>query len=304
MKYLSFFYEARWFLALLAVSCALDIALWVLAPETLEWVRVGSRVASIFAFGGLGLKLWSAVIQSQLRLLERQVADNISCRSALTRLSFAHRLGVVFFALLVIGALSLVIPGLRSLGIGLMGSAGILGVAAGVAAQPIVLNILSGIQLALTKTIRIGDRVAIAHEKGKIEEIWLTHAVVCTQDLRRIILPLSKFVNEPFENWDLNGPSLDGAVLLYCSPAVPMEALRAFYENLLRSDPLFDGRTHKVEMTGCREYAVEISFWLSASDASHLAALKARVREKLISFLHQNYPEALLESSFVRHQFK
>src|SRR6185312_1773530 len=92
---------------------------------------------------------------------------------------------------------------------------------------PLLTNLIAGIQIALTQPIRLDDSVVVVNgEWGTIEEIGGTYVVVRTWDLRRLILPLSYFIQQPFQNWTRQDPSLNGTVMLYVDYTAPIDAMR------------------------------------------------------------------------------
>ena len=112
------------------------------------------------------------------------------------------------------------------IGASLLASAGIAGIAVGFAAKPVLGNIIAGIQIALTQPIRIDDAVIIRGEWGWIEEITTTYVVVKIWDQRRLIVPFSTIIEEPFENWTRRSADILGSVVLHVDYACPVDAMR------------------------------------------------------------------------------
>jgi small-conductance mechanosensitive channel len=82
--------------------------------------------------------------------------------------------------------------------------------------------VLPGIQIALTQPLLIDDIVVVEGEFGQIEEITLTYVTVRTWDLRRMILPITYFVEKPFQNWSRVSTDLLGAIVLYLDYQAPI----------------------------------------------------------------------------------
>jgi small-conductance mechanosensitive channel len=78
--------------------------------------------------------------------------------------------------------------------------------------KPTLSSLVAGVQIALTQPIRIEDSVVVEGEWGWIEEISPTYVVVRIWDLRRLVLPLSYFIEHPFQNWTRNTTDLLGSV--------------------------------------------------------------------------------------------
>jgi small-conductance mechanosensitive channel len=102
----------------------------------------------------------------------------------------------------------------RELGTSLLASAGIAGLIIGLAAQKSISNLLAGFQIAFTQPIRIDNVVVVENEWGRIEEITLTYVVVVIWDSRRLVLPISYFIEKPFQNWTRVSSDILGAVMI------------------------------------------------------------------------------------------
>jgi small-conductance mechanosensitive channel len=173
----------------------------------------------------------------------------------------------------------------RSVGVSLLASAGIAGVVLGLAAQRTLGSIFAGIQLSLSQPIRIGDDVVIEGEFGTIEEITLTYVVVRLWDERRLIVPMTRFLEQPFQNWTKVSPRLLGTVLIHADFSLPVDALRAEVDRLLAGNPRWDERTKVVQVTDAQERTLEVRVLVSAADGSKLFELRCELREKLATWL-------------------
>jgi small-conductance mechanosensitive channel len=173
----------------------------------------------------------------------------------------------------------------RSVGVSLLASAGLAGVVLGFAAQRTLGSLVGGIQLSITQPIRIGDDVIVENEFGSIEEITLTYVVVKLWDERRLIVPMSRFLEQPFQNWTKESAQLHGTVMLYADFALPIDAVRKELERLLADQPLWDGRTKAVHVTDVKERTLEIRILVSAANGGALFNLRAALRERLVAWL-------------------
>jgi len=176
--------------------------------------------------------------------------------------------------------------------VSLLTSAGVIGIIVGFAAQKSIGMILSGIQLAITQPIRIDDVVIVEEEWGRIEEITLTYVVVKIWDERRLVLPVTWFLEKPFQNWTRTGAFITGTVFLYVDYNFPVDSIRKVMPELLKGNADWDGRTVNVQVTNATERYKEIRVLLSSADASKNWDLRTAVREKLIDFINENYPDS------------
>ncbi len=214
-------------------------------------------------------------------------------RSFVTQVLFLYRLLMLLIIVVTIAFILLKVPHIKSIGIGILGSAGILGIALGIAARPILLNLMSGFQIAMTKTIKIGDAVFINNEFSRIEAIHLTHVIARTWDLRRKVFPISQFVDHPFENWDMKNSELLGTVFIYCDYEAPIDLIRAKAEEIIRSHPSWNKKFWRMQVTNCSDQSIELRIIMTVNDATSSFDLRCYVREKLIEFLREQHPEAL-----------
>jgi small-conductance mechanosensitive channel len=218
--------------------------------------------------------------------------DIYKFRGFRTRLQVLRRLLVFLVILISIGVILMNIDGVRQVGAGLLASAGVAGVIFGFAAQKSLSTIIAGLQIALTGPMKIDDVVIVEGEYGTIEEITLTYVVVKLWDLRRMILPITYFLEKPFQNWTRTSSELIGAVLLYTDFMIPIEEIRRAGEKIAAASPLWDKRVYAAQVTDWKNETVEIRILVSADTAGHLFDLRCEVREKILNYLQQRNPQA------------
>lgn len=218
---------------------------------------------------------------------------NLSQRKFVTQVRFARRL--VSVGVLIVGASLVLITfqGSRKVGLSVLTSAGVVSVLIGFAAQKTLANLLAGIQIAFNQQIRLDDAVVVENEWGRIEEINLTSVIVRLWDRRRLILPITYFVEKPFQNWTRSDASIIGAIFLYLDYNVPVDKIREKARELVETDPLWTGETFAVQMTDTQPACVVIRVLMSAHDAPSAFDLRCHVREELIAFIRDTYPQSL-----------
>jgi small-conductance mechanosensitive channel len=236
------------------------------------------------------IQLWSAFY---LRRFESDADSNFLARKHVTQTRILARLANTLVITVAIAAALMTFEGVRQYGISLLASAGAAGLVAGLALQPLLKNIFAGIQLAITQPIRIGDALLIEGEWGNVEEITSTYVVLRIWDWRRLILPLSYFIEKPFQNWTREGAALIGTVLLYLDYSAPIAIIRKRVQEIAADSSLWDGQVIGVQMTECNGSTVEIRILLSAATAGEAFDLRCEIREKLIEFLQEKFPQAL-----------
>jgi small-conductance mechanosensitive channel len=219
--------------------------------------------------------------------------DNLLARKHVTQVRILKRVVDTVVVLFTVAAALMTFESVRQYGVSLFASAGAAGLIVGLAARPLFSNLIAGVQLAVTQPIRIDDAVIVENEWGVIEEITSTYVVVRIWDLRRLIVPLTYFIEKPFQNWTRDSSEIIGVVTLHADYAVDVDVVRRKLEDIVRISPLFDGRTCVLQVTDATERTIELRALVSAASAGAAFDLRCEVREKLIAFLRDQHPEAL-----------
>ncbi len=219
--------------------------------------------------------------------------DNIRERQVVTQIIFIRK--IVFVVLIGI-ALSLILlqfEGFKKYGATLLTSAGVAGIIIGFAAQKTISNLLAGFQIAFTQPIKIGDAVIVEEEWGWIEEINLTYVVIKIWDMRRLIVPITYFTEKPFQNWTRNSADIMGSVFLYTDYSVPIDKLRKAFDGFLEETPLWDGQAKVLQVVESTEKSMQLRLLMTAKNSPTAWDLRCFIREKMIVFIQENYPDAL-----------
>lgn len=243
--------------------------------------------------GWLALAVLHAVKENVDQRTDISVADNLNARRKRTRVAILSRISAVVILFLTACMMLLSIPGVRNVGVTLMASAGLAGLAVGAAAQPALKNLIAGVQMAFTEPIRIDDVVVIDGEWGRIEEIRLTYVVVRVWDERRLVVPVSKFLEESFQNWTRQSAQILGSSFIYVDPATDVDQVRAKLGELVSSNERWDGRFFNLQVTDIRPDVMELRALMTAADASQAFDLRCDIREGLMRFISSEMPKAL-----------
>jgi small-conductance mechanosensitive channel len=219
--------------------------------------------------------------------------DNLKARKVHTQLGVIKKIVIVIILLIGFCAVLMLFERLRQLGMSLLASAGIAGIIIGFAAQRSISTLFAGLQIAITQPIRIDDVVIVENEWGRIEEITLTYVVVRIWDLRRLVLPITYFTERPFQNWTRVSADILGTVIIHLDYTASVRAIREKFFEILDQSDLWDGKVRNVQVINATERAMEIRALMSAPDASKAWELRCEVREKLIDFIQQRYPDSL-----------
>ena len=255
----------------------------------------GMRIAMIASLTWLGLTVAYAITDMVLARLAVHNGDaDRRSRRLQTQVRLLRRVAATLLGLLAVAAILFTFPAVAALGAGLLASAGLIGVIAGVAAQATLGNLFAGLQLAFSDSLRINDVVVVEGEWGRVEELTLTNVTVRIWDERRLIFPVSYFTTKPFENWTKHGSSITGVVMLRVDWEVPVDRLRAEVESFVTGHPLWDGRSWALEVTDVLDSGlIELRATVSAADSGSRWTLTVQLREHMLTYIRENFPEAL-----------
>jgi len=281
----------RFIFPLIAVSIALP-----LLPLSSKFVRITEHILGLVLIACFAwfltemLKVVEDVVDAKYNA---RVSTDVNARRVTTQVSVLRRVMAVLIAILAIAAMLVTFPSIWNIGAGLFASAGVAGLVIGMAAKPTLSSLLAGIQIALTQPISLEDVVIVNGEWGRIEEIGVTFVVVRIWDLRRMVVPLTYFIENPFQNWTYQTADILGTVFLYTDFTVPVDEVREELHRLLKTTDLWDGKVWVLQVTDCKNDVIELRALMSSSDSGRSFDCRCYVRENLIKFLQEKYPHAL-----------
>jgi small-conductance mechanosensitive channel len=280
-------------LAFATIALELVVPALRLSPNVSDWIATGLRFVFVVLVGWIALIAVDVGTTIYLARFRVDTADNLLARKHVTQMRVLKRVIETLVVVFTAGAALMTISAVREVGVSLFASAGVAGLVAGLAARPVLSNLIAGVQLAMTQPIRIDDAVIVENEWGRIEEITSTYVVVRIWDLRRLIVPLSYFIEKPFQNWTRESTALLGSVLLYLDYAAPIDRIRAKAAEIAQNSKLWDRRVVNVQVSDAKERTIEVRVLVSAADSSTAWDLRCEMREKLIAFLRAEFPESL-----------
>ena len=258
-----------------------------------DWPNVLASICFIAATGWTIGTLVDGLVKRRLAKLNFHEADNLKARKSATRLDVVRRIWVVAVGVVTVAAALTLIPGVKQFGVSLFASAGIAGIAVGIAARPMLSNLIAGLQIAFTQPIRLDDAVVLEDEWGWIEEIGLFYVVVRIWDWRRLIVPLSYFIEQPFQNWTRKSASIIGSVFWSVDYRAPIADMREKLTDICKDTPLWDGNVVNLQVTDADGTTIRIRALASAKNSPDAWDLRCHIREKMIVWLQEKHPEAL-----------
>ncbi len=252
-----------------------------------------SIIGIIFSIAWFLILLFKVFKKRILKKYDVESENNLKARKVYTQYMILENIIIFIIVILSLGIALMSFESIRSIGVSVLTSAGIAGIIIGLAAQKAIGTLLAGIQIALTQPIRLDDVVIVEGEWGWIEEINLTYVVVRVWDKRRLVVPSTYFIENTFQNWTRKSADILGTVFIYADYSLPFDAVRKELTRLLESTDLWDGKVNVLQVTDATEKTVEIRVLVSAKNSPTAWDLRVFLRERLLVFIKENYPESL-----------
>jgi small-conductance mechanosensitive channel len=281
--------------AFAVIILTLSLGLPVVPPQGLA----AELLPRLLQLALVALLTWVAIISVDilgsvyLRRFRLDVDDNLLARKQVTQVRILQRAGISVIGIIGLAAGLMSFDSVRQYGVSLFASAGVAGLAVGLAARPLLSNLIAGVQIAMTQPIRIQDVIIVEGEYGTVEEITSTYVVVALWDWRRMVLPLSYFIEKPFQNWTRETSSIIGNVTFNVDFATPIERVRSALSAAVKGSPLWDGRVVNLQVTDATDNSIQLRALMSARTAASCWDLRCEIREKLVAFLQKEMPAAL-----------
>lgn len=249
-------------------------------------------VAFIALIGWISIRI---VDMSAARYLQnfRDVTENFIARKHVTQVRVFKRVTDTIIVIITVSAALMTFDSVRQYGVSLFASAGAAGIIVGLAARPLLSNLIAGLQIAITQPIRIEDAVIIENEWGWVEDIAATYVVIRLWDWRRMVVPLSYFIEKPFQNWTRDTASLIGVIGLHVDYRADVPRIRRWLEGAVKESKLWDGAVVNLQVIDADSRTIELRALVSARNAPQSWDLRCEIREKLIAFIRDEMPEAL-----------
>jgi small-conductance mechanosensitive channel len=292
----------RWGSVWAAVISLLIVGVvYVLLPTLFPYVsdtfadyssKIGRAV--IFLLGGWVLSsIVNVLINREIARHETEKANNLKERSVKTRMKYVKLIANIVIFLVAIGFAARQFDTMRELSTGILASAGVAGIIIAFSAQTFLANLLAGFEIAFTQPIRIDDVVIVEGEWGRIENIKATHVIVKIWDQRRLVVPITYFVKNPFQNWTKTSSEIWGTATFYVDYTMPVEVMRKQLTKILKETPKWDGQINSLQVVDTTEKTIAVRALMSAKNSGDAWDLRCFVREEMIAFLQKNHPEKL-----------
>lgn len=290
-----------------AISSSLQAAVFLMMVNMIipelglagQQALVLQKLAKVLLIGVLGWIFYQAVNVLEKFIINQYIEHNTNISTARkinTQVLILKRVILTIGFIVTLGASLTVFDSVKNLGTGLLTTAGIISAVGAFASQQSLGRLFAGLQIAFTQPIRIGDTVMIDHEVGQVEEITLSYIVIKLWDLRKLIMPTDYFTSKGVQNLTRDSTQLLGTIFIYADYTLPIDELRAKYQEFLEASKLWDKKVSAFQVTDIKESTLEIRALMSAENSSTLWNLRCEIRELLIKYIVQHYPQCLAKS--------
>lgn len=287
-----------------AAARALGLSLCLLAlngvlhtvPQDLPLLQPIQRITTLLLIISLTwavVRCTSAIGEAIVKLHPAYENEWKHARKVETQTRFLVRCLNIIIVVVGAAAALMTFDSVKQIGTSLLASAGIGGIILGFAARPVLSNLLAGMQIALTQPFRIDDVLYVQDEWCWVEEVTATYVVLRVWDLRRLVVPLQWFIENPFENWSRHSSDLTGSAFIWADYDIPIEPLRQEFIRLLKASPDWNGVTATVQVVEAGEKAIQLRFLMSAKNSNTLWNLRCEMREQMIAFIGEHYARYL-----------
>jgi len=282
---------SHWILPFLAVlTVAPGLPLPNAVKTTFEHIAGLGLISAVAWLAILLIAVTSDILAGRYRI---DVADNLAARRIQTQFQMIHRVGIVLVVVVALAVELMTFPSIKHIGVSILASAGVASLVVGMAMKDTLANLIAGVQIAFAQPFRIGDAVVIEGEWGWIEEIGMMYVVVRIWDLRRLVLPVSYFLTNPFQNWTRTSADLLAYTYLYVDYTVPVDAVREELRRICEGSALWNKKVCVLQVSDSDQRTMQLRALMDVRNSSDAWDLRCLVREKLIDFLQKNYAESL-----------
>lgn len=280
-------------LAICLAAVAFVLPLAPLSDELRDTLTHLFVVASIALIGWILIRAVDLTATRYLQRFRLDIEENFLARKHVTQVRVFKRVIDTLIIIVAVSTALMTFDSVRQYGVSLFASAGAAGLVVGLAARPLLSNLIAGVQIAITQPIRIEDAVIIENEWGWVEDIASTYVVIRLWDWRRMVVPLAYFIERPFQNWTRDAASLIGSIILHVDYAADVPRIRNRLEEAVKESKLWDGAIVNLQVVDTNVRTMELRALVSARNAPQAWDLRCEIREKLIAFLQKDMREAL-----------
>jgi small-conductance mechanosensitive channel len=293
------YYPGMFLTCTIASSVALVFFESHLTPKLAAFLEHLIHILIIAGTGFLLIRILSVFKELTIRHYTLEETGDYRLRKVSTKFQLLQRVINFVIILLTTGAILMTFQGIRQVGGTILASAGVVGLIVGFAAQKSIGSLFAGIQIAISQPIRLDDIVVVDGHFGRVAEITLTYVIIDKMDGRRLTVPINHFLENTFENWTRTSADVVAKIFLYVDYTIPVEEIRKVFLGWLEETELWDKRKARFLVTDTTAATIELRGTATTRNSDDSFDLECLMREKLIAYIQQHYPDALPRTRIV-----
>ena len=218
---------------------------------------------------------------------ERRLAERDPAVAARRRTTFSFLLRFAIALVGLIGAWSVLsaFPATQQVASAFLASSAVLAVIAGLALTTPLGNLGSGVLLAFTQPVRLGDRITVDDHTGLVDEISLSYTALKTDEGRRIFVPNTRMVSTTLVNRSVDDPRRLVTVELPVRLGAPLAEARRVAMEAAGRVPQGDSLAVYVQVGEVSETTAWLNVVAYAPFGADVSQVASEIREKALSAL-------------------
>jgi small conductance mechanosensitive channel len=249
---------------------------------------VDSNLAKALVAAGIWIVV-IVVVRLVLRLAfdryERRLAERDPAVAARRRTTFSFLLRVIIALITLIGVWNVltIFPVTQEVARAFLASSAVLALIAGLALTTPLGNLGSGVLLAFTQPIRLGDRITLGDHTGVVSAISLTYTQLVTDEDRYVFVPNTMMVSNVLVNRSVGDPRRIVTVRVPVAVGAPFaDARKVAYE---AASDVSGAETATVDVGEIAEKVVWLEVVAYAPPGSKVSAIAGEIRERVLAAL-------------------
>jgi small-conductance mechanosensitive channel len=218
---------------------------------------------------------------------ERRLAEHDPAVAARRRTTFSFLLRVAIAVVGLIGLWSVlsVFPATEEVARAFLASSAVLALIAGLALTTPLGNLGSGVLLAFTQPVRLGDRITVDDYTGIVDEMSLSYTALVTDEGRRIFVPNTRMVSTTLVNRSVDDPRRLVTVELPVRLDAPLGDARAIAMKAAGDVPQGDSLAVYVQIGEITEKTAWLNIVAFAPFGADVSQVASEIREKALAAL-------------------
>jgi len=230
----------------------------------------------------LRLVLWRTFARYERRLAERD--PTVAARRR-TTFSILLRVFMALVGLIGIWVVLSVFPATTEIARAFLASSAVLAVIAGLALTTPLGNLGSGVMLAFSQPVRLGDRITLGEHTGVVDEITLSYTALQTDEGRRVFIPNRDMVASVIVNNSVADPRRLVTVQLPVRLDAPLREARLLAARAVEEVEVGESLAFEVRVGTLTESTAWLDVRAYAPPGTNVPQAASEIRERALASL-------------------